>query len=120
MHDDDDDRLFKKTCKVLLSLLFVLLICRIDKSPLDTPSTTRVIHSSVEVSFLEKSSQTVDTSLFLIPLYYDPFTTQTVKHPATISSILPNLIDSETAATLFCRYICPNRSNKVLTKVLLI
>ncbi|MGE5669953.1 MAG: hypothetical protein ACM31E_00825 [Fibrobacterota bacterium] len=115
-----DDLLFKKTCKVLLSLLFILLISRIDKSPLDTPSSTGVVHSSLEVSFIEKSSHTVDTSLFLIPLYFDPFTTQPLKHPATVSSIHPNLIDTETAATIFCKYICRNRSNKVLTKVLLI
>jgi len=115
-----DDLLFKKTCKILLSLLFILLISRIDKSPLDTPSTTPAVHTSVEVSFLERSVHTVDTSLFLIPLYLDPFTTQTFKHPAIISSLYTNLIDTKTAASVFCKCLFHNRSNQVLTKVLLI
>ncbi|NLD92403.1 MAG: hypothetical protein GX639_07010 [Fibrobacter sp.] len=72
-----DDLLFKKTCKVLLSLLFILLISRIDKSPLDIPSTTRIVHTSIEIPYLERSSKTVDMSLFLTPFYFDLFLTQT-------------------------------------------
>jgi len=116
----NDDLLFKKTCKVLLSLLFILLISRIDKCPLDTASVTGSIHESQEVSFLEKSAQTVDNSLFLTPLYYDHFTTQSIKYNAIASLAHPWFINNDNTATIFCKHIYPNRSNQVLTKVLLI
>jgi hypothetical protein len=116
----NDDFLFKNTCKVLLSLLFILLISRIDKSPLDMPSTTGSVHTSIEVSFIEKSAQTVDSSLFLIRLYFDPFTAPVFKHQTTIPSVRSNLVDSKTASAIFCKYQHQNRSNQVITKVLLI
>lgn len=116
----NDDLIFKKTCKVLLSLLFILLISRIDKSPLDMPSDSGTAHTTSEVSYLEKSAHTFDTSLFLIPLYLDPFTTQSVKHAQTIASAYQHHNNKDNSATIFCKYIFHNRSNQVLTKVLLI
>lgn len=116
----NDDLLFKNTCKVLLSLLFILLISRIDKSPLDTPSAIRAAHTSEVVSFLGKSSQTFETSLFLIRLCFDQFTIPTVKHHTTFSSFHNILGGTETDAIIFYKYRYRNRSNQVLTKVLLI
>lgn len=69
--------LLKNASKVLLSLFFILLISRIDKSPLDTLSAARIVHTSIEISYLERSSKTVDMSLFLTPFYFDLFLTQT-------------------------------------------
>lgn len=116
----NDDLLFKQICKVLLSLLFILLISRIDKCPLDTSSVSAFSHLSQEISFIENSAHTVDNSLFLIPLCFDHFITQSIKYSTLASAAHPTLIFNDTTKTIFCKHIYHNRSNQVLTKVLLI
>lgn len=116
----NDDLFFKNTCKVFLPLLFILLISRIDKSPLDVPSAPATVHTSEEISFLGTSAQIFDTSLFVIRFCFDQSTIPTLKHPTTFSSIHSKLVDSATDAVIFYKYRYRNRSNRVLTKVLLI
>jgi hypothetical protein len=105
---------------MLLSLLFILLISRIDKNPLDTPSVARSVHETQEVSYLGKMPHTVDMSLFLIPYYFDLFTTQSVKYTAIVSHTYPFLATKDNNTIMFCNYIYHHRSNQVQTKVLLI